>query len=66
MNTKAIGEKLKNLRGERSIAKVAKDIGISQSALSMYESGQRIPRDGVKIRLADYYGTTVEHIFFAI
>ena len=65
MNAKAIGAKLCKLRGEESQAVVAKKLGISPSALSMYESGNRIPRDPVKVKFAIYYNTTVEAIFFS-
>lgn len=58
------GEKLKNLRGNRSADEVAKAIGISRSAVGMYESEERIPRDDIKIKLANYFGTTVQAIFF--
>jgi len=58
-------EKLKELRGDKSQAEVARAIGISDSALSAYENGDRIPRDEVKIRLAQYYNKTVQEIFFA-
>jgi DNA-binding XRE family transcriptional regulator len=59
------GKRLVALRGNKSQEKVAKDIGISTSALGMYETEQRIPRDEIKIALARYFGTTVEAIFFA-
>ena len=65
MNPKAIGEMLRTLRGNRSLQEVAEDIGLSQSALSMYENGERIPRDEIKIKLASYYQTTVQAIFYA-
>jgi len=61
---KMMGETLKKLRGSRTQAEVAKALGISISALSMYENGERIPRDEVKKRVAEYYGRTVQHIFF--
>jgi len=64
MDAKKIGEKLAELRGERSQEEVAKAVGISVSALSMYEQGNRIPRDNIKIRLATYYETPVYAIFF--
>lgn len=60
----SIGEKLKELRGEKSQAEVAVAVGISDSAMSAYENGDRIPRDEVKIRLANYFGKTVQEIFF--
>ena len=58
------GEKLKALRGDKSQSEVAKAVFISDSALSSYENGDRVPRDDVKKRLAEYYGKTVGEIFF--
>ncbi len=60
----AIGKRLRSLRGEKSIDQVAKDTGISRSALNMYELGERMPRDLKKIILAEYYGKSVSDIFF--
>lgn len=59
-----IGERLVALRGDKSRAEVAQSINISVSALQMYENGARIPRDEVKVRLAQFYETSVEEIFF--
>ncbi len=59
------GKRLINLRGKKSRAKVAKDNNISYSTLQMYECGKRTPRDEIKVRLANYYNTTVNDIFFA-
>lgn len=59
-----IGEKLVRLRGEKTQKKVAEDLGISISALSMYETDSRVPRDSIKIRLADYYGVNIADLFF--
>lgn len=64
MQPKVIGKRLLELRGEKSQAEVAQAVGISDSALSMYECGERIPRDSVKVKLAQYYKTTVQKIFF--
>ncbi len=58
------GDKLRALRGDKSADDVAKAIGISVSAIGMYEREERIPRDDIKIRLAKYFGTTVQNIFF--
>lgn len=54
MNAEVIGEKIKNLREKNNISRenFANAVEISQSALSMYENGQRIPRDEVKLRIA--------------
>lgn len=65
MNKEKIASKLVNLRGEKSREEVSKTIGISISALQMYENGQRIPRDEIKLKLAKYYKVTVDSIFFA-
>lgn len=64
MDEKKVAKRLRILRGERSRESVAKEIGISVSAISMYENGERIPRDDVKVRLASYYGKSVQEIFF--
>lgn len=58
------GKRLVCLRGKRSQAEVAKAVGIATSTLGMYETEQRMPRDRVKIALAEYYGCTVQAIFF--
>lgn len=55
---------LRMARGERSQKEIANELGISVSALSMYESGERNPRDDLKIRMARLYKTTVGHLFF--
>lgn len=64
MDAKKVAQKLTELRGERSLKDVAAANGISISALSMYEAGKRIPRDEIKVKLAKFYGTSVENIFF--
>ena len=63
MDAKKIGEKLKELRGKRTINEVAQALEISPSALSMYENGERVPRDVIKIKIADYYETPITDIF---
>lgn len=64
MKSLKVGEKLVALRGKKTQKEVAKDNNISVSALAMYETGQRIPRDEIKVRLANYYKTTVQELFF--
>lgn len=60
-----IAAKLTKLRGDEPREKVAFACNISVSALGMYETGKRIPRDEVKVRLARYFQTTVEDLFFS-
>lgn len=64
MNAAAIAAKLRELRGDRSRDEVAKAVGVSVSAIQMYENGSRIPRDETKVKLADYYDSSVDEIFF--
>ena len=60
-----IGKRLTALRGNRTQAEVAKAVNISVSSIAMYEAGNRVPRDGVKVALARFYGTSVEKLFYA-
>lgn len=61
-----MNEKLIELRGNRSQEEVAKALGISVSALSMYEQGNRIPRDEIKIRMAEYYNISLDALFLIL
>lgn len=67
MNSMEIGKRLRGLRHSKGcdIATVCGTVGISTSALSMYECGLRIPRDEIKIKLASFYGVTVDFLFFS-
>lgn len=65
MDAKKIGERLVELRGNKTQEEVSNALEISVSALSMYERGERIPRDNIKIRIAAYYKKPVHKIFFA-
>ena len=64
MDYDTIAKKLVKLRGERTQSEVAEAIGINQSRYAMYETGKRIPRDEVKVKIAQYFGKTVQEIFF--
>ncbi|HZK57534.1 MAG TPA: helix-turn-helix transcriptional regulator [Clostridia bacterium] len=64
MNRQKMAEKLVELRGDKTREQVAVDLGISYSAIVSYESGERTPRDEMKIKIANYYGENVEDIFF--
>lgn len=58
-----IAKRLISLRGDDSREETAQAVGISVSALQMYENGQRVPRDEIKIKLASHYKRTVQSIF---
>ena len=57
--------KLKMLRGDRTQEELAEAIGVTKSAWAMYERGERTPRDEIKVKIAEYFGMTVEELFFA-
>lgn len=59
------GEKMKALRGARSKREVAADLDISESSYTKYERNERIPRDDIKLKIACYFGRTVQEIFFS-
>ena len=58
------GEKLKELRGTKSQEEIAKEIGVTKSSWAMYERNERVPRDEVKIRIANHFHKSVQEIFF--
>lgn len=64
MDSKAIGERLRRLRGSRSQKEVADALGVTPMAISLYETGDRIPSDNMKIKIADYYNRSVAFIFY--
>lgn len=61
-----IGEKLTELRTELGLSTtyVADEVGVTKQAIFNYENNIRVPRDEIKIKLANLYNTTVENIFF--
>lgn len=61
----SIGQKLIKLRGKRTQSEVAQAIGVADSAISMYESDRRVPRDEIKVKLAEYFGVSIESLFFS-
>ena len=64
MQSKKYAKNLRKLRGKVSRQVVATAIGVTRSAIAMYEQGQRVPKDDIKVKLARYYNTTVEAIFY--
>ena len=49
---------------EKTQKEVADAVGVTAMAVCQYEAGTRVPSDQVKIALAEYFGRTVENIFF--
>ena len=67
MDAKKIGSNLSELRAKKgeTLKDVSDAIGVTVMALSHYENGKRVPRDDIKVRLAEHYGKTVDSIFYA-
>lgn len=59
-----IAKRLVRLRRNKTQKDIAEAVNISVSALAMYESGKRIPRDEVKAAIAEYYNVSIESLFF--
>ena len=49
---------------DKSLDEVANATGLTRSAIFMYETEERIPRDENKVALAKYFGKSVQEIFF--
>lgn len=61
-----IGERIKELRKARGITQLqlAKTIGVEQSSIGKYEGKEGIiPSDDIKIRIADYFGVSLDYLF---
>lgn len=65
LNRTEIAQNLIDLRGEKPQREVANAVGVAQSTYAMYEAGERVPSDEVKIRIANLYKKSVQSIFFS-
>lgn len=64
VNREQVAKNLIGLRGTKTQSCIAKDLGIAQSTYALYEIGKRVPGDDMKATIAEYYGKTVQEIFF--
>ena len=57
-------ERLTQLRRRYSISQteLANAVGVSRKSIQYYESGERYPRSGVLVKLAEYFNVTVDHL----
>jgi DNA-binding XRE family transcriptional regulator len=58
------GTILRKLRGDRTQEEIATALDITKSSWAMYERDERVPRDEVKIRIAKFFGKSVEELFY--
>ena len=63
---KSLGEKLATLRNDRNLTQkeLGIEVGVSTASIAMYELDERVPRDEIKKRIANFFGKTVQEIFF--
>lgn len=61
-----VNHRLKDLREARALShkEIAKAIDRSPMTYYQYESGRRNPSDIIKKRIANFFGVSVEYIFF--
>lgn len=59
-----VGKKLRELRGSRTQDEISKELGITKSSYAMYERDERVPRDEVKVRISNFFGVSVQELFF--
>lgn len=64
MDAKMIGKRLRELRGEISVEQVSKALDVGASTIYMWENGERIPRDEMKLKIARFFDSSVDEIFF--
>lgn len=59
-----LGKRIKKLREEAGLSQIelSKMLNISNTTLSQYETGQRIPSDDIKIKIAEFFNTTVDYL----
>jgi len=64
MDKEKIAKKVKEIRGNKPVEEVALFLGVTASAVMMYERGKRVPKDSVKVKYAEFSGENVQSIFF--
>lgn len=62
--SKTTGKILRELRGMKTQEEIAKDLGITKSSWAMYERDERVPRDEVKVKIADYFNKPIQELFY--
>lgn len=66
MQTIDLGIKLADLRKQKGISQteLAEELGLTRASISYYEKGERIPSDENKVKMANFFGKSVQEIFF--
>lgn len=63
-DTNILGNRIKLLRTHNNLTQVelSKALNISNTTLSQYETGQRIPSDDVKMQIAEYFNVSIDYM----
>ena len=65
MDRMKIAGRLKAVRkGKYTQVELGKKLGLSKSVISMYETGERIPSDDIKVKYSQLFGVSVQALFF--
>ena len=64
VNLKIFATRLRELRTERNISQhtLAKETGLTQTAITYWETGQRIPNLKAVILLARYFNVSIDYL----
>lgn len=59
-----ISKKIKLLREEANLtqSQLAEKLGIATSSISQYESGDRIPSDNIKMKMAQFFDVSLDFL----
>lgn len=59
-----LGTRIKQLRKEKQLSQLdlARHLNISNTTLSQYESGKRIPGDEIKIKIAKFFNVSIDYL----
>lgn len=62
--TNTLGNRIKDLRKENRLSQIdlAQKLNISNTTLSQYETGQRVPSDDIKIKIAGYFDVSLDYL----
>lgn len=60
----SLGNNIRKLREKNNLSQkeLAKILNIANSTLSQYESGDRVPSDDIKIKMADYFNVSLDYL----
>lgn len=65
MEENILGKRIKELRESKDVSQLelSKHLNISNTTLSQYETGKRIPSDEIKIKIAQYFNVSIDYLF---